>query len=644
MKVTIDGVEMDMDPGDLPAFTYAIADPLDPASIKGTRSTTFKFPGTNRNKLALGSEQMSEDAPSADPQLRIGIEGQTFVDALVRPIEWEENEIRAVAVANNATWATSLRGVKVRDLDLGDSETIDAAYIASTWEDEERTDYYPLINYGYDFTGGIVVQVQAVRPALRAWRVLSKAFNDVGYTLKATGSFASVWKKYVLPAVNEPVIAASLLDENRMTVVDNTPSSTTWPDGGDPTPLPMNVDSLTDPGNNVTSVKRYLVPFNMWLTVRFRATGTWTRGTSIPVTGAKFQILKFGGVASQYFVQFQPGFTEFNLDFEMPVVGYALGDVLTFCYTLDNPDGDQVEFTSATVEWVPTRAPYGEGVKVDLAKSGPDMNVLDILKGMSIHRMLAVSTDDIAKTCEIGYYDERYIAPEVGGVVMVGREDFTDKPVKMEPLKPKRYLYKWKEDSKDKALEALDELVGERGWGGYILNVPQGVLDDKKVDIPFAATAMRYYDSLFIPVMETREQDSTTYKEEYKWQPRLLISDGLARGEWTFDGDALEEYPKCFFVFPGETDLCCALDEETEFGSVGPGMVSLHHQGFIRRLTRSKFLEIDLFLYDDELPGIDFGAPILVHDGYEPGWYYLSEIKQKRYGLEEPTRVELIQV
>ena len=144
--------------------------------------------------------------------------------------------------------------------------------------------------------------------------------------------------------------------------------------------------------------------------------------------------------------------------------------------------------------------------------------------------------------------------------------------------------------------------------------------------------------------MDDREDEDAEYKPRYRWTPRILLSDGLARGSWTFDSVLLEQYPKCFFVYPGEAELTMAIDQETYLGDVGPGLASLYHARHLRRTDESKSLEIDLFLYDDELPELDFGVPVFVHDGATPGWYYFTEIKQKRYGVDEPTRCELIQV
>lgn len=633
-----------MDPGDLPAFTYSIADPYDPGSIKGTRSTSFKFPGTNRNKVALGSEVMSEDPPT-DSIIRIGNEGHVFVEAQVRPVEWSEDEIRAVAVANNGSWASEMKRVKVRDLDFGESDEITAELQSGTWEDEEGVLYFPLINYGYDWTSAVNVSIDQLRPALRAWRVLSEAFGNFGYTIKAKGGFARVWKKFVLPAVSDPSIAQSTIDGNVLTLEQNVESDTYSAPfdfiGNEP-------DTVTDPGGNLAAVHQYASPFNQ--TFSMRVTGTLTAA----LTGdTLFQVLVMRTLPTPTEIAAQGATIPITVanptvDIDVTISPVSADQADRHCAGIRFFNSGFVSsytITNLVVTFTPVEPEYGENVRLDIAGCGPDVSIADVLKGMSIPRLLAVTTNDIAKEVTLQYWDEKFITPEVDGWDIRGREDFTDRPVKMDPLKPRRLLYKWKEDGSDERLAELDSIAGERGWGGYIHTYPRGVLDDKKVDIPFAATAMKSYrGEVFVPVMDDREDEDAEYKPRYRWTPRILLSDGLARGSWTFDGSLQDFYPKCFFVYPGETELTMAIDQETYLGDVGPGLASLYHARHLRRTDESKSLEIDLFLYDDELPELDFGVPVFVHDGAAPGWYYFTEIKQKRYGVDEPTRCELIQV
>ena len=82
---------------------------------------------------------------------------------------------------------------------------------------------------------------------------------------------------------------------------------------------------------------------------------------------------------------------------------------------------------------------------------------------------------------------------------------------------------------------------------------------------------------------------------------------------------------------------------ETLIGTSGSGTVASHYGGYLRRLEKSKTLSIDLMLYDHELKGLDMGVPVEVQDDFTAGWYYFTEIKQKKFGVDEPTRCELIQ-
>ncbi|MBK7298606.1 MAG: hypothetical protein IPI91_19150 [Flavobacteriales bacterium] len=61
------------------------------------------------------------------------------------------------------------------------------------------------------------------------------------------------------------------------------------------------------------------------------------------------------------------------------------------------------------------------------------------------------------------------------------------------------------------------------------------------------------------------------------------------------------------------------------------------------RINNSFILDIDLRWWDDELVTLDKRAPIYVSDGYGGSWYYLLTIDQKRFGVDEYTRTELLQ-
>ena len=234
---------------------------------------------------------------------------------------------------------------------------------------------------------------------------------------------------------------------------------------------------------------------------------------------------------------------------------------------------------------------------------------------------------------------------------MVGREDFTDTPVKGNPLKTKRLVFEWDEDKDDFYLTKANTNVGERGWGGLIRDIEGGTLKEKRIKMPFAATAMRVYPGdLFIPVMREQEVRAVVPGEEdrnFERTPRLLLADGVAFSEvdgWTLGAAPFSVYPKCFFVRPGETDLCMSFGPETLHGTSGPGTVALHYGPYLRRLEKSFTYSIDLMLYDHEMKGLDFGVPVEVRDKFGKGWYYFTEIKRKQFGKDVPTRCDLIQV
>jgi len=643
MNVTIGTQEVDMDPDDIPGFTFAIDDPLNPGRVTGTSSTVFKIPATNAGRVALGGPGMAEQPIQTDPDLDIG---NGYVRAKIRPIEWDKNEIRAVAIGNNAGWISALKGIRINELDLGESPRIETSAILSSWFNEDALVYFPLIDYGSPWNGALDLETADFRPGFRCHALLKKAFQGLDYSVSVKGSLASVWKKFIIPCTEEIVIGQRYIDENKMELLQTDDTVTTvtallYQD------LPINVNVTTDPGGNVVSVRRYKLPLDMKFTAAFSMTVINTGGV--------------GSLLNVYLHNYSTG-----QDISAPITVYTgNGEVINvtpfnlgeYELTANTEIGLRFRansptdlFTVAIQDFmfrvVPVNIEYQENITVDLDSIAPKMTAWELLMGIHYTRCLSFDTNDATKVVTIQYNDEKY-RDIAQGRSLVGREDHTDPPVKGDPLRPERVVFTWKDDSEDLFLERANASAGARGYGGLIYPVDRGVLKEAKVEVPFAATAMRLYSGdVFIPVM--REHDDFVDSPDnpgpsFKRKQRLLIADGTAFGEWEFNGAPMDIYPKCFFVRPGETDLTMSFSPETLYGSSGPGNVANHWGPFLYRMTKAKTLSIDLFIWDDECQTIDFGRPIEVHDGESSGWYYFTKIDRKRFGRHEPTRCELIQ-
>jgi hypothetical protein len=323
-------------------------------------------------------------------------------------------------------------------------------------------------------------------------------------------------------------------------------------------------------------------------------------------------------------------------------IGVLIGDVAG--------TGASLYIDACTIRFRPANIPYQENITITIAEGAPKISAWDVLQGINYNRCLSFDTDDRTKVVTVSYYEDKY-QPITNGLSLIGREDHTDAPVKSNPLKAKRVVFGWKDDNDDHYLELANTSVGSRGYGGLLRDIEGGTLPEKKITMPFAATAMRVYQGgLFIPVMRENEVRAAVPGEEdrnFERTPRLLLADGVAFSDvdgWDMNGAPMSVYPKCFFVRPGETDLCVSFGPETIYGSSGPGMVASHYGPYLRRLEKSKRLSIDLLLFDHEMRGLDFGVPVEVRGDFGDGWYYFTEISRKQFGKDVPTRCELIQV
>ncbi len=545
MRVTVDGNEVNMNPEDLPGFTYRIQDPIELGKFTGTKSTTFKINADNTGRLFLGGMAMAEVMP-ADPVLRIGLAGETYAELKVQKIEQDRDQVRLVAVGNNASWMKQFQTTKLPDLDLGRIEdtlpgdpnydqfvvfdgsmnvpptaigtpyllngtsydpTVNPLIGSRTWINEDSMLYLPIVDYGWDWSAQVSVYSPlaylalvsppntdgGMRPGLRAASVLRRAFADLGYSLIATGRFAGMWKKLILPcSVSTPVVIFS--------------------------------DELKD--------------INRW---------------------------------------------------------------------------------------------------------APSITVMDLLKGIMGNRCVVVNTNDDTKTVTLAYYDDVFVPHEIRGKDFTERADHTTPPIKQFAQLPKHVNFTWQTDE-DHDFKLLNSIYAPPGYGNLIHDVTGGVLDDVNVELVFAPTALITRPGGINPmVIPGMRPDVAGTK--YDWKPRLLIADGITdavvyryNGATPTPGHTFAQ-PVVFFADPDHPELSLPFEEQDH---ITPGTVAQYWNTRLRRYGDPRSLKIDLRLFDDELVDLDFGTPIMVHDGHDPGWYYLLSINQKRFGLDEPTECELI--
>lgn len=646
MRVMLDGTEVQLNARDLPAFSYAIHGDLDLNTIKGNSSTTFKVPASNNARVIGGSPVMSE-ARASDRTLRIGIGSQDYHVSRVRALEIDRDVIKYVAIGGNASWMDTLKKAKINELNLGDSDELLAPMQRSSWTDYDRTDIYPVINYGYlgSRAVGFDVGVKYLRPGIRVWKILRQVFQDAGYTLEVKGGFGRYWKKLFIPNTVKDVVATPYWNDYYSLVLLHQGPKTFTPDPilpMDPNATTIPVDFVSyDPSGSVTGISdnlKYLAQVDAKVNVQVRFTITRDPGEVVRMF---VQVSRNGIRQSTHEV---PGYNivgDNDVTMDLGDFDFDAGSTwnVKFVHAFGGVS-NTITLDRIGITYTPKVIAYQEGIGFNLASCLPRMSAMDLLKSIGAMRCLAITTNDLTKVVTLEHYED-YVKTTLDGRDLRGREDHSRPPQRNRPKRPIQVDFKFMHDSEDERLVFfLEDRLRELG-SKEVVNA-DGESKEQTVKVEFAPTVMDYvFDNGFlVPTMVKKEGDFQV--DDYARTQRILIHDGVATGDWTHDGVDQTEYPDCYFAVPnGRFNL--SFDREEQWGDTGPGVVETLWREKLRRFLDSDILEIELRLFDDELIDIDFSRPVCVHDGHEPGWYLFQAIKQKRFGTDETTLCELIQ-
>lgn len=651
MNATINDIPIDMDAGNIPAFSYRIVDIFEPGNVYGNKSTTFKVPMTNAAADILGRYTMAEDLPTDDLVLKIGSAGNIYIETPVRVIERSLDGYELIATGNNAGWIAEMRNKKLRDLELGISGELSAVRMVSLWDDEDELLCFPLINWGQILdtdTSATNNSPDQQRPAIRIYKVLENAFNSIGYTVDAAGRFANVWKKLIIPSTDK--IQCANLDqygaktEQSSTVSVAPPQVTPFAD------MPQNI-TVYDDQSAINGSFNYVAPFdqNAHVRIRVKATiyeATSTGNTQLPVIFWVHDGLGNYPVKSiQYVTNYTLGPQDVDWTFDMPVFTMAQGREYNIRIQRYQPSAfEQFDINYASVEWVVDNIEWQEGVQIENASVLPQLTVMDLIKTVCTALCVVPQTNTADKKVVLKYYDDIFRGPVSTDLDLTDRMDQSPgrAPVKVTPVLPVRLEFNWKDDDNDYDVDLLNDEIEGRKYGNGIHGVGGGSSDAKIINLPFAATAMQLdvFDGITIPAI--RSHDGTTDDPSYKWQPRILIADGLAPGYWTFDTVLYDEYPRAFFVNADVPTLGLAFEQEDIYGSVHVGTFNDTWRTWLRRHDRGTSLRCWLKFHDWELADMDMGAPVRVHDGRHDVWAHIGEIKQHKPYAGRYTECELI--
>lgn len=649
IRATIDGIEVPVKSEDIPAFTFSLLDLESPDRLTGSRSTTFRMPATRDVRAVLGGPGMSETVTNIRPLLRIGNGSEVLYESLVVPVERNADEYSVVAVGDNAEWFDLAKGTKLTDIDMGVSEPITDTLMRESWVDDEQALTFPIIDFGSfeDRASTYNVTVPKLRPAIRVHTFLRTAFAAWGYSIKVMGSLAGLWKKLVIPntfgdvAIGEDILRFYSAEFART----NSPTFTT------PTALTeFTFNSIvSDPSGSETGVGRYTAAVNMDVHVTFdyNVTGVViASGGFTPLVFVNMQLYNFTSAAfvAGSTIVMNPSQTSYIGTLDFGQQAFVLGNVYGLRIQVSSIGVSSASATfnpSTTINYDVVNVEYQENVTLNIAQQAPNMSVMELLKAIASNQCLIIRTNNARGEVEIWRDAEFYRGPDVG-IDWSDRMSHNRPPTKEVPIYAKRIEYRWKEDNNDRDLLALEQSLNEPGYGNYDAVLTNGVNKPSEVTLPFAATAMGtlFGGGVFAPVM--RKEDGTYQEDDYKREPRLLIMDGVATGDWRFDGVDEAEYPNCYFINPSGA-WTLAFGSGEIYGDRKLGTVQVQWVDRLRRMVAPK-LGAELMIWPDEISNLDQGVPRLVNDGYDDVWVHVQQINQFVFARPDYTQCVMVPV
>jgi hypothetical protein len=645
MRLEAGGKVLDVEPDEFPRFTFALDDIEDITAVRGARSTTITVPATNANRQALGGYAMAE--AGTDEMTCKVLEGTAaYFDGTANVTSRSNEEYNLSAIGSSSVWMQAMKDVNLRDLDMGATATVNEAFVENTWTDTTTPLYFPVVDYGSLElrAAGYNVPFTKVRPGIRVLNFLRRAFLDAGFALEFTGAFNELVPKLVILNNNNtiPISDAYKAQTSATFAADGTQIlNTTVPTYEDV----LFPSVISDPSGTYAGTGKYTAPFDLGSqpTLTVSLASTFLGGPGFLVVALQvYDYNTLSVVESKAYVMSSnnAGITD---TFTFNTFQMGAGRDYGIRASCNYAGGGSVVtvITAAEITWDTQSIEWQSGLELDIAKQAPKMKALDCFKWMCNLFCLQVVTQGTA--VKVGYYDEFYQPVSDGFTDLSARCD--GDAVKVTDPVPSAYIFKHKEDSDDRLIADLRDRDGEYGAGDFKYSTG-GNDDERDIEIGFAATAMAtVFGELRVPalrevdakLLEAPNPDAGFYPDTYDWEPRLMIADDLATGDWTFNGGARTTYPNCY-SYSGSTSGLSTL-----FGVVSgtPGNVTRRWSNKLRRWI-APVLQVDVFWADHELMAFDPSKPVKAHDGQMAGFYYPQKVDQHRFGMGLSSETTLI--
>lgn len=650
MIATWNGEELDLAPDQFPAFTFRADNIDDISSVSGNKATTLTVPATNRNRSILGGPHMAEQSGTTGV-FRVQEGGALMFNGVGYVIERSEAGYAVSIVGGNASWAAALGDKRMRGIDMGVSDAIGRSMMKDTWTNETSALYFPVVDFGNleNRPGTDDVSLTYLRPGIRIKPFVEAAYSDAGFSIVADGAFDALWPKLVMPNTSDSIpISDGYLDASSARFDKETQQ-----------PIDVIVPSFqeityptvtTDQGSTYTGTGRYTAPYNETANIkaRIRLSSQLYGGTG--VISVRVRLWDYtAGV--QLFSDKSYTLSQFSPDTEDEFV-FGTADLISGHQYGIEVKGTRLLTTTAQMavdsgyfEVSVQDVPYQPGVTIDIGAQAPDIKVTDIVKWVAM--LFCIDIETRGSVVTLRFYDDLHRPPDEG------YRDLTDRiswvPVKSTDPQPSAFVFRHKRDDKDRLVEDNRSRLGEFAAGNHRQDVG-GYDDVKEVEIGFAATEMAdVLDAFRVPALRDIDGEaniSGIYPDTYRWDPRILIADGVGEASWSWGGVTEAEYPVCYSYPQSVNGSYSAtfgnMVQDRRIDATGvPGTVSRYWHTKIRRFTDPK-LDVPVLWHDHEVMLFDRRKPVKCSDGYDDAFYYVQMIDQHLFGQGAVSRTVLL--
>lgn len=688
MKALLNGEEVFLDGGELPAIRLSSMDLTDISKVRGNTSTTIKVALTPQSRRILGDEHGAR-RPHAVTDNTFTITddaGQEVYRAKCAIISATRDTVEMIAVSGNAYWIDWAKRTKLRDLILTTEDQVNyngrmtpvvvngvsvqsnvlSGLIKESWTNDWLL-HYPLIDYGAlkDSDASFRVPANTFRPGVRLWKLLESAFNAGGFTLTANNTLKDRLSKLILITNTDGLRVLFDPDFQGLTsptfangghgcgMKQNSTAYTLTQYGATPTAVGGLTVLYDTQGNFTTSTQRFKVAEDCEMIIRlqntkvdFPADGTFAGKRLRPVFWDETDGYEFYGEwstpitaaessAGSKFISagstLRPTLKDHILFFGLQIDDLS-GLSTTSVTVLQTGTGNQVcvqYVVDGELDQFFTEFQLGITHRVIVKNILPDITVADLISSTVSHQGLCIVSDDAEVRIE--QLDEFL---DTDPMDITDWIDHTISP-KKKYNQVGTVKYRWKEDEGDELLNRIRRVGGYPGYGNADLIVGGGA-EIREVELKFAATAMdNVLGGKMLPAM--RKDGGTVGENSFAISTRLIYDGGVVDSPVNVGTSntyfTYSQYPFTYFVMDGQVGAPMAFGDGERHWCPGflpntsKGALSVLHRKEVSQLLKADKLNIYIAWPKHWLKNFDFSRLFSFKDGLSTVHAYVNEIE-----------------